>query len=99
MRCAARDSVIIPSYTDEVKTAISLPDPLFERAEQHAAAHGLGRSQLYATALERYLDAIDADQSSEHIDRALQAAGYRVDGAVGRAGLERLAALTEGDDW
>lgn len=82
-----------------MKTAISLPDPLFARAEAHAAAQGLSRSQFYATALERYLDAIDADGSSEHIDRALQTADYRVDGAVGRAGLERLAALTESDEW
>ncbi len=82
-----------------MKIAISLPDPLFARAESHAAEHGLSRSQLYATALEHYLDALDADRSSEHIDRALEAAGYRTDDAVGRAGLERLDALTEGDDW
>lgn len=82
-----------------MKIAISLPDPLFARAETHVAEQGLSRSQLYATALERYLDALDADRSSELIDRALEAAGYRADLVVGRVGLERLAALTEGDGW
>ena len=39
-----------------MKTAISLPDPLFERAEAYARAQSLGRSELYARALEEYLE-------------------------------------------
>ncbi|KPV44702.1 hypothetical protein SE17_44185 [Kouleothrix aurantiaca] len=40
-----------------MKTAISLPDPLFHEAEQFAQARGLSRSELYARALELYLQA------------------------------------------
>ena len=39
-----------------MKTAISLPDPLFEQAEQLARRFDLNRSQLYARALQEYLD-------------------------------------------
>ena len=39
-----------------MKTAISLPDQLFKRAEEYAAMQSLSRSQLYAQALEAYLD-------------------------------------------
>ncbi|MEM6753148.1 MAG: ChpI protein, partial [Cyanobacteria bacterium P01_C01_bin.38] len=33
-----------------MKTAISIPDPLFEAAEQFAKRLGLSRSELYAMA-------------------------------------------------
>jgi metal-responsive CopG/Arc/MetJ family transcriptional regulator len=39
-----------------MKTAISLPDPLFEAAEQLARQLGKSRSQLYADALRAYLE-------------------------------------------
>lgn len=39
-----------------MKTAISIPDPLFEAAERLAKSQGKSRSQLYAEALQRYLE-------------------------------------------
>lgn len=38
-----------------MKTAISIPDPLFAAAEAAARQLGLSRSALYARALRRYL--------------------------------------------
>ncbi len=38
-----------------VKTAISLPDPVFEEAEALAQHLGMSRSELYAAALKAYL--------------------------------------------
>ncbi|MFV9507021.1 MAG: hypothetical protein AB4911_20925 [Oscillochloridaceae bacterium umkhey_bin13] len=38
-----------------MKTAISIPDPLFEAAEQYAQDKGLSRSELYAKAIQHYL--------------------------------------------
>ena len=38
-----------------MKTAISLPDELFDEADEVAARIGMSRSQLYATALAEYL--------------------------------------------
>lgn len=46
-------------YTSIMKTAISLPDKLFERAERVAQQLNLNRSQLYARALQEYLDRND----------------------------------------
>lgn len=40
-----------------MKTAISLPDTLFQEAERFAHQHGLSRSELYASALQSYLKA------------------------------------------
>ncbi|MBV9388034.1 MAG: hypothetical protein JOZ78_16545 [Chroococcidiopsidaceae cyanobacterium CP_BM_ER_R8_30] len=59
-----------------MKTAISIPNPLFEAAEQFAKRMGLSRSELYAVALRedlqvhkrnqitRQLDAVYADEDS-----------------------------------
>lgn len=89
---------VIPGYTAAMKTAISLPDDLFARAEQLAARRGVSRSQLYAEAIAHLLDADAASSAVDDIDAALRAANYRADG-VATDGLARLAQLTEGDDW
>ncbi len=39
-----------------MRTPLSIPDELFERAESLARERGVSRSQLYATALAAYLD-------------------------------------------
>lgn len=39
-----------------MKTAISLPDDLFARADEAARRKGISRSRLYAKALTEYLD-------------------------------------------
>ena len=38
-----------------MKTAISIPDPLFEAAEQFAHDNGLSRSELFARAIQLFL--------------------------------------------
>ena len=38
-----------------MKTASSIPDPLFQAAEEFAQEQGLSRSELYARAIQQYL--------------------------------------------
>ena len=45
-----------------MKTAVSIPDPLFEAADELAARLGISRSELYARALAREL-ASESDES------------------------------------
>ena len=45
-----------------MKTAISLPDPVFEEAESLARQLGLSRSELYTKALKAYLRKYNRDQ-------------------------------------
>ena len=51
-----------------MKTAISIPDPVFEAAEELARRLGKSRSQVYAEALRQYLERHD------HITRRLNEA-------------------------
>jgi metal-responsive CopG/Arc/MetJ family transcriptional regulator len=46
-----------------MKTAISLPDPVFEQAEVLAQQLGLSRSELYTKALQSYLKRYNRDQT------------------------------------
>ena len=51
-----------------VKTAISLPDELFEAADRLAARLGRSRSELYATAVAEYLDRHRFEGVTERLD-------------------------------
>ena len=80
--------MVIPEYTIGMKTAISLPDELFEDADALAEQLGISRSELYATAVAEYmakqrggdvtarLNAVYTDEASG-LDSALRAAQAR----------------------
>jgi hypothetical protein len=80
-----------------MKTAISIPDVLFEAADRVAGRLGISRSELYQRALRRYLE----EQSGEVIRETLDSL-YGDDDE--RAGLDpaieylQSASLPE-DDW
>lgn len=58
-----------------MKTAISLPDELYERATAEAKRLGVSRSELFAVATRRYLDDISGRDLTERIDAALPPSG------------------------
>ncbi len=51
-----------------MKTAISLPDATFEEAEQLAKRLGMSRSELYTTALEKFLETQRRDSIKEALN-------------------------------
>ena len=55
-----------------VKTAISLPEPLFNRAETVAHALQISRSQLVAKALSEFVNRYEAQALIEAINRAYE---------------------------
>jgi metal-responsive CopG/Arc/MetJ family transcriptional regulator len=78
-----------------MKTAISLPNPLFEAADEFAKRLGVSRSVLYATAIEEYLRV--------HRDEAVTEALNRVygteDSSLDRGLVALQAAALPRDDW
>jgi len=91
-----RGTRVIPGYTRDVKTAISVPDEIFVRAAAQAAELGISRSEFFARAARRYLDELAAQSLTVQIDQALQAAGDDDSGAAAAAAARRL--LGAGDD-
>lgn len=90
---------VIPGYTRVMKTAISLPDELHHRVTRRAAELHMSRSEFFARAAERYLDALDAHSTTNEINDALERIGEG-DGAADwavAAGRETVFGPTE--DW
>ena len=75
MRPQQSEPTVIPRYTRRVKTAISIPDDVFEEAERAAAAHGMSRSQFFTKAARAYLQRLAAQDLTARIDAALDIAG------------------------
>src|SRR5690606_1091773 len=63
-------SSVIPGYTHPMKTAISVPDELFERVERLRMSHGMSRSQFFATAAVRFAAELESESLRAEIDRA-----------------------------
>jgi metal-responsive CopG/Arc/MetJ family transcriptional regulator len=51
-----------------MKTAVSIPDPIFYAAEALAKRLGMSRSELFSRALEAYLEAHKHDSVREALD-------------------------------
>lgn len=79
-----------------MKTAISVPDEIFEQAAGQAAELGISRSEFFARAARRYLDELAAQSLTSQINQALQAAGD--DGTGDEAVTVGRRLLTAGDD-
>ena len=68
-----------------MKTAVSVPDPVFASADALAKRLGMSRSQLYATALAEYVAKFQTTKVSERLDAVYAREGSRIDPSVARA--------------
>lgn len=73
-----------------MKTAISLADDTFRRVDDAAQRMGVSRSEFFARAAERWLDALEHDNTTDDINRAVR--GLRTDHAFTDAAAAALAA-------
>ena len=73
-----------------MKTAISIPDPIFHEAESLARRLKKSRSQLYAEAIAAYLLRHD-DAVTDALNRVCAESGTRVDPFAGAAARRLLS--------
>lgn len=78
-----------------MKTALSLPDDLFEAAEAEARRRNLSRSRLYSLALQEFLERHEAASVREKLDQVYGAEPSTVDEPLSRAQLKTL----DSDEW
>ena len=79
-------------YTHGMKTAVSIPDDVFQQAEQLARRMETSRSALYARALAEYVARHTPDQITDAMNRVCDDLGLGVDpftAAASRRSLER----------
>lgn len=82
----------MPNYTIGMKTAVSIPDEVFARAERLAKRDGRSRSELYAAALKEYVERHAPEHVTEAMNRVVDALEGERDAfsaAAGRRVLER----------
>lgn len=82
--------MVIPGYTQGVKTAISIPDPLFEAADRLARRRKMSRSALYAEALERLLAEHTGDDVTAQLDEVYAEQSSTIDEVVIAAQADAL---------
>jgi hypothetical protein len=91
--------MVIPGYTGEVKTAISVPDDTYERASKRARELGMSRSEFFSRAATRYLDELDSESVTHQIDQAVSALGDTDDSANDAVNVGRRLLANGSDDW
>jgi hypothetical protein len=58
-----------------MKTAVSVPDDVYQKAEHLARSAGKSRSEVYSTALREYVARHAPDEVTEALDKVLQDLG------------------------
>ena len=82
-------------YTHVVKTAISIPDEVFQAAEELAERLGVSRSELYATAVAEYVAALRSRGVTARLNEVYADHSSSLD-----AGLERAQANSvDSEEW
>lgn len=82
-----------------MKTAISVPDETFARAEQRAQTLGITRSQFYTQAAQRYLEQLDAESLTRQIDAAIEMIGAEESNDLASAAGRRVLGQAAEGDW
>jgi predicted transcriptional regulator len=78
-----------------VKTAVSVPDDLFQQAETAARRLRISRSQLYASAIAEFLGRQQKDAVTERLNEVYSGRIAKVDPLLHRAQL----ASVDKDSW
>lgn len=78
-----------------MKTAVSVPDDVFEGAERLARRESRSRSEVYSAALREYVARHDPDEIADALDRVVADLGEGVDSFVTAA----IRRTFESTDW
>ena len=78
-----------------MKTAVSIPDRVFEQAERLARRTGKSRSHVFSRALREYVARHSPDDVTEAMDRVCEHVGEQGDPFVTRAARQTL----ERSEW
>ena len=82
-----------------MKTAISLPDSLFDEAEKTARSLGIPRSRLFAEALEEFINRHKRERITERLNEVYNSSPGLEESEISKASLDSLRELTKNDAW
>ncbi len=73
-----------------MKVAVSIPDPIFEAAEQLAKERNIPRSQLFAEALSKYLELRNTESVTTLLNEIYGRESSKVDEALTNAQFDAI---------
>lgn len=73
-----------------MKTAISIPDPIFEAAEKLAAELAISRSELYSKAVAEFVSACSGEAITKKINEVLATESAELDPVLAKMQREAL---------
>lgn len=79
------------SYTQSMKTAVSLPDELFRSAEAAARRLRVSRSRLYAVAIAEFLQRGPSESITQRLDQIYARQPAKVDPVLHRAQMKSVS--------
>ncbi|PJZ65262.1 ChpI protein [Leptospira wolffii] len=82
-----------------MKTAVSIPDELFKIAEKTAKRLGIPRSQLFARALEEFIEFHSKESVTERLNKIYRTVSNRPEENVNNLSVELLRKSLENDSW
>lgn len=82
-----------------MKTAISLPKELFDKAEVAAKKLNLSRSRFYADAIARRLEELEHTKVAARVNEAIARYGQPGDSDFAEANRQRLRRATKKERW
>jgi len=91
VKCNYLDIGYNNGYTIIMKTAISLPDELYQVAERTAIQLGIPRSQLFAKALEEYINTHSKEKITKKLNELYQKEDSTIDRLLINAQIKVLS--------
>lgn len=82
-----------------MKTAISIPDDLFVSAENTAKKLGIPRSQLFAKALEEFIQNHSKEKITEKLNEVYTNGAIKKDHSLSDASVAILRNSLKNDSW
>ena len=78
-----------------MKTAISIPDDVFSKAERYAKNNGISRSQLFATAVKSFIDNNELNSVTDKLNQVYSHHSDALDAGV----ASMQASSISRDEW
>ncbi|WP_036095664.1 ribbon-helix-helix domain-containing protein [Leptospira weilii] len=82
-----------------MKTAISIPDELFKTAEKIAKKLGIPRSQLFAKALEEFIQSHSKESVTEKLNKIYTSKSKETKNNITDLAVESLRKSLKNDSW
>ncbi|PJZ23905.1 ChpI protein [Leptospira hartskeerlii] len=82
-----------------MKTAVSIPDELFKTAEKTAKRLGIPRSQLFAKALEEFIEFHSKESVTESLNKIYRKGNDSSKENINNLSIELLRKSLKNDSW